>query len=77
MRFRPETAVRRRPLVLHLYTHAETYGEFSHRPDTKFYNFKDIHDEIQRETDRVAGSNKAPTPACSACLRRWRSNPFV
>jgi len=48
--------------VLHLYTSQETYGEFSHRPDMKFTSFKDIHDEIERETSRVAGSNKGISP---------------
>jgi len=59
---RGSNIVTRRPLVLHLYTNAETYAEFSHRPNQRFTSFKEIHDEIQRETDRVAGTNKGISP---------------
>eukprot|EP00658_Telonema_sp_P-2_P035305 TRINITY_DN2569_c0_g1_i5.p1 TRINITY_DN2569_c0_g1~~TRINITY_DN2569_c0_g1_i5.p1 ORF type:complete len:872 (+),score=206.41 TRINITY_DN2569_c0_g1_i5:85-2700(+) len=52
----------RRPLVLHLYTSEETYGEFSHRPGDKFFSFVAIKEEIQAETDRVAGSNLGISP---------------
>jgi len=50
--------VTRRPLVLHVFTHAEEYGEFSHKPGVKFTDFTEIRKEIERETDRVCGQNK-------------------
>jgi hypothetical protein len=52
--------VTRRPLVLQLVNvhssgdnnvHQE-YGEFSHAPDRKFYNFEEIRYEIEKETER-------------------------
>eukprot|EP00005_Dracoamoeba_jomungandri_P005912 CAMPEP_0174262004 /NCGR_PEP_ID=MMETSP0439-20130205/12712_1 /TAXON_ID=0 /ORGANISM="Stereomyxa ramosa, Strain Chinc5" /LENGTH=751 /DNA_ID=CAMNT_0015346633 /DNA_START=23 /DNA_END=2278 /DNA_ORIENTATION=- len=36
----------------------EEWGEFNHKPNELFYNFSDIRDEIQRETDRLTGRNK-------------------
>ncbi|KNC47855.1 dynamin-A [Thecamonas trahens ATCC 50062] len=57
--------VTRRPLVLQL-THVEEgsaeWGEFAHQPGIKFYDFDDIRDEIQLETDRETGSNKGISP---------------
>ena len=34
------------------------WGEFLHRPNELFYNFEEIREEIQRETDRLTGRNK-------------------
>ena len=48
----------RRPLVLHLFNHPETYGEFSHRAGKRYDDFKEILKEIEAETDRVCGANK-------------------
>ena len=52
----------RRPLVLHLYTSEETYGEFSNTPGEKFTDFGAIKDGIEAETARVAGSNLGISP---------------
>lgn len=58
--------VTRRPLILQL-VHVESdaasvelaeYGEFLHIPGQKFYAFDEIRREIERETARLAGSNK-------------------
>uniref|UniRef100_A0A5B7AY30 Putative dynamin-related protein 3A-like n=1 Tax=Davidia involucrata TaxID=16924 RepID=A0A5B7AY30_DAVIN len=55
----------RRPLVLQLLQTKrkadgteEEYGEFLHLPGKRFYNFNEIRNEIQSETERVAGGNK-------------------
>ncbi|XP_024979384.1 dynamin-related protein 3A-like isoform X1 [Cynara cardunculus var. scolymus] len=55
----------RRPLVLQLLQTKrkpdgtdEEYGEFLHVPGKRFYNFNEIRNEIQAETDREAGGNK-------------------
>lgn len=54
--------VTRRPLILQLITQrqpdAVEYGEFMHARDKKFYDFDEIRQEIERETSRLAGSNK-------------------
>ncbi|CAM9685903.1 unnamed protein product [Ectocarpus fasciculatus] len=66
--------VTRRPLILQLYCTAGAaedevllqedmpedaeWGEFLHRPGEKFFNFEDIRAEIERETDRITGTNK-------------------
>jgi len=42
-------------------TAVKEWGEFLHLPRKTFFNFNEIRDEIQRETDRVAGKNKAVT----------------
>lgn len=34
------------------------WGEFLHLPERKFFDFSAIRTEIERETDRAAGSNK-------------------
>lgn len=34
------------------------WGEFLHLPHKRFYNFRDIRKEIEKETARVAGENK-------------------
>ncbi|XP_058515683.1 dynamin-1-like protein [Ochotona princeps] len=56
--------VTRRPLILQL-RHArvkEEYGEFSHIPDKRFFNFTEMRKEIQRETERVGGKQKNVSP---------------
>ncbi|ETV97833.1 hypothetical protein H310_09175 [Aphanomyces invadans] len=56
--------VTRRPLVLQLYntdggaSKDEEWGEFNHLPNQKFYDFKKIREEIEKETDRMTGKNK-------------------
>lgn len=54
--------VTRRPLILQLIRNAvngEEYGEFLHmNRSKKFYDFNEIREEIQRETDRICGQNK-------------------
>jgi hypothetical protein len=58
--------VTRRPLVLQLYCikndenfeseqTEEEWGEFLHLPGKKFYDFKEIREEIQKETERTTG----------------------
>lgn len=52
--------VTRRPLVLQL-AHTKggkEYGEFLHAPGKKFTNFNEIREEIERDTERISGSNK-------------------
>ncbi|GAB4847206.1 Dynamin- protein 3A [Ancistrocladus abbreviatus] len=58
----------RRPLVLQLIQTKraaaadgieEEYGEFLHLPGKRFYDFLDIRREIQAETEREAGANRA------------------
>lgn len=65
--------VTRRPLVLQLYnigkeyegdlqidkSKGEEWGEFLHLPGQKFFKFDEIRAEIERETERVTGRNKA------------------
>eukprot|EP00605_Chrysophyceae_sp_TOSAG23-4_P002532 GSChrysophyteH1.ASY1.ANO1.2797.1 assembled CDS len=64
--------VTRRPLILQLYSvnkrasarnissanHGEEWGEFLHLPGQRFFDFEEIRDEIQRETERVSGKNR-------------------
>ncbi len=37
---------------------SEEWGEFLHLPNQRFYDFKDIRNEISRETERISGTNK-------------------
>ncbi|XP_021728216.1 dynamin-related protein 3B-like [Chenopodium quinoa] len=61
--------VTRRPLMLHLIQTKVNngggdgggeveYGEFLHFPGRKFYDFSEIRNEIQAETEREAGGNR-------------------
>ncbi|KAH0785822.1 Dynamin central region family protein [Histomonas meleagridis] len=54
--------VTRRPLVLQLVhlndPNAPEVAEFLHIPNKKFTDFKEIHDEIVRETERVTGKTR-------------------
>jgi dynamin GTPase len=51
--------VTRRPLVLQLiHSEKEEYGVFLHNSSKKFYDFHQIRNEIQAETDRQTGVNK-------------------
>ena len=62
--------VTRRPLILQLIHSKEIeaneesgenpwgYGVFLHRGEQRYYNFDDICQEIQQDTDKVSGSNK-------------------
>lgn len=58
--------VTRRPLVLQLVYkpldvsdhRPQEFAEFLHLPDQRFTDFQLVRQEIERETDRVAGQNK-------------------
>eukprot|EP01127_Copromyxa_protea_P024625 TRINITY_DN97_c0_g1_i1.p1 TRINITY_DN97_c0_g1~~TRINITY_DN97_c0_g1_i1.p1 ORF type:complete len:773 (-),score=193.55 TRINITY_DN97_c0_g1_i1:35-2353(-) len=63
--------VTRRPLILQLInlpmpevkdSSLEEWGEFLHCPNEPFYDFAQIKEEIQRETDRTTGNNKGISP---------------
>lgn len=61
--------VTRRPLILQLINipkvsdpQGEEWGEFLHKPNVKFYDFDKIRQEIELDTDRVAGQNKGISP---------------
>lgn len=54
--------VTRRPLILQLIHSNQEYGEFLHLQNKRFTDFLEIRNEIQRETDRVTGSNKGISP---------------
>ena len=45
-------------------TKGEEWGEFLHLPGKRFTSFRDIRNEISRDTDRLVGKNKGinPTP---------------
>lgn len=51
----------RRPLILQLSPSSSTepWGSFAHLPNKKFTDFHEIRREIERETERVAGTGKA------------------
>jgi len=52
--------VTRRPLILQLQKDesiSHDFAEFLHLPSKKFTDFKQVCDEIQKETDRVTGNN--------------------
>ena len=51
--------VTRRPIILQLINDEEEYGEFLHLPEKKFTDFDEIRDEIEAETKRSLGHNKA------------------
>lgn len=40
----------------------EEWGKFLHTKDKIYTNFEEIRQEIERETDRMAGSNKGISP---------------
>lgn len=40
----------------------EEWGKFLHTKDKIYTNFEEIRQEIERETDRMAGSNKGICP---------------
>mmetsp|Transcript_23615 Transcript_23615/g.32228 ORF Transcript_23615/g.32228 Transcript_23615/m.32228 type:complete len:773 (+) Transcript_23615:9-2327(+) len=52
--------VTRRPIILQLNKEEGTaeWGEFAHLPNKKFTDFHEIRNEIEKETDRVAGQSK-------------------
>ena len=59
--------VTRRPTVIQLtYTASadRPWAEFSHRPGEKYFDFSRVKEEIEVDTDRIAGKNKniAPEP---------------
>uniref|UniRef100_A0A914NCG6 dynamin GTPase n=1 Tax=Meloidogyne incognita TaxID=6306 RepID=A0A914NCG6_MELIC len=68
--------VTRRPLILHL-SHSplksplreqkkapaiDDWAEFGHAPGVIYTNFDEVREEIERETDRLTGSNKGISP---------------
>ncbi|KAM9385479.1 dynamin 3a isoform 6-T7 [Pholidichthys leucotaenia] len=55
--------VTRRPLILQLLNANTEYGEFHHCKGKKFTDFDAIRKEIEAETCRITGSNKAISPA--------------
>lgn len=70
---RGSNIVTRRPLILQLFhlpkqnsdqplQQDTEWGEFLHVPNKKFYNFKEIKQEIEQETDRLTGTNKGVSP---------------
>ena len=79
--------VTRRPLLLQL-VHAPasdgtpdeeaSYGEFLHLPGRRFYDFCEIRDEIQAETERTLGNNKqARAPRLARPPKRAPSGPLA
>ncbi|CAN9500635.1 unnamed protein product [Ophioblennius macclurei] len=54
--------VTRRPLILQLINARSEYGEFLHREGKRFTDFDEICKEIEAETNRLTGSNKAISP---------------
>ncbi|XP_031609527.1 dynamin 3a isoform X2 [Oreochromis aureus] len=54
--------VTRRPLILQLLSDNTEYGEFLHCQGKKFTDFDEIRKEIETETRRLTGSNKAISP---------------
>ncbi|XP_071343097.1 dynamin 3a isoform X2 [Trachinotus anak] len=54
--------VTRRPLILQLLSATTEYGEFLHLKGKKFTDFDEIRKEIETETCRLTGSNKAISP---------------
>ncbi|XP_030582493.1 dynamin 3a isoform X2 [Archocentrus centrarchus] len=54
--------VTRRPLILQLLSDNTEYGEFLHCQGKKFTDFDEIRKEIEAETRRLTGSNKAISP---------------
>jgi replication fork clamp-binding protein CrfC len=56
---RGKDIVTRRPLVMQLnHSDCQEYAEFLHIPGRIFHDFKEVCAEIERETERLAGSNK-------------------
>ena len=51
--------VTRRPIILQLINSKREYGEFLHLPEKKFTDFDEIRNEIEAETKRSLGHNKA------------------
>lgn len=53
--------VTRRPTIIQLnHTHyaEKEWAEFSHKPGEKYFDFVKVKEEIENDTDRVAGRNK-------------------
>ncbi len=53
--------VTRRPTIIQLtYTHfaERPWAEFSHRPGEKYFDFSKVREEIEVDTERIAGKNK-------------------
>ena len=53
--------VTRRPTIIQLiYTNLaeRPWAEFSHRPGEKYFDFSKVKEEIEVDTERIAGKNK-------------------
>lgn len=53
--------VTRRPVIIQLFHQEEDkpiYAEFAHRKGARFSDFRQVRQEIEQDTERVAGSNK-------------------
>ena len=58
---RGTTIVTRRPTIIQLmYTSfaERPWAEFSHRPGEKYFDFSKVKEEIEVDTERIAGKNK-------------------
>jgi len=58
---RGKDIVTRRPIIIHLKQINQTkqeWAEFDHMKDQRIYDFKKVRDEIEADTERLAGKNK-------------------
>jgi hypothetical protein len=62
----------------------EEWGEFLHLPGKKFYDFQEIREEIQKETERTTGSLillepllSDPLPPLVGETKESRSKPLI
>ena len=57
---RGQGIVTRRPLIIQMHHNSDSeWAEFLHTKSKKFYDFSTVRQEIQQETDREVGKNKA------------------
>ena len=57
---RGQGIVTRRPLIIQMHHNSDSeWAEFLHTKSKKFYDFTKVRQEIQDETDREVGKNKA------------------
>ena len=54
--------VTRRPLILQLMNSEAEYAEFGHQRGKRYFNFNEVRQEIENETDRLTGANKGISP---------------
>ena len=68
--------VTRRPIIIQLTNTphaAQEWIEFAHRPGEKYFDFYKAREEIEMDTDRVCGRNKAITDVPIICKVYSRS----